>query len=65
MVQDDTAQQMIEVKVADPTVPPVLRKFQMRYGFRASLVVKELKWKQEIDGIGVEEAERFLGGLFL
>jgi predicted AAA+ superfamily ATPase len=65
LVKDDTAEQMIEVKVADSTIPPALRKFRKRHDIRASLVVKELKREQEIDGVSIEEAVRFFGELFL
>ena len=65
LVSDDRAEQMIEVKTADASIPAALRNFNKRYGIKASLVVKELKREQVIDGIGVEAAERFLGGLYL
>jgi uncharacterized protein len=65
LVCGDQAHHMIEVKVADSSLPPALRNFHKRYGIEASLVVKELKREQVIDGIAVEDAEKFAGGLFL
>jgi uncharacterized protein len=65
LVCGDQAHHIIEVKVADSSLPRPLRNFHKRYGIKASLVVKELKREQVIDGIAVEDAEKFTGGLFL
>jgi uncharacterized protein len=65
LVCGDKAEEMIEVKVADASVPSALRNFSKRYGISARLVVKDVKREQEIDGIRLEAADRFLNGLFL
>ena len=65
LVCGDQAHHIIEVKVADSSLPPALRNFHKRYGIKASLVVKELKREQVIEGIAVEDAEKFTSGLFL
>lgn len=65
LVRDDRADCMIEVKMTEASPPSALRNFYKRYGIKASLVVKELKREQEIDGIEVEAAQGFLNNLFL
>lgn len=65
LVCGDRPERMLEVKIADSSLPPALRNFHRRYGIQASLVVKELKREQEIDGISLETAEKFARGLFI
>jgi uncharacterized protein len=65
LVRDDHADCIIEAKLSDTSLPSALKSFHKRYGMRASLVVKELKREQEIDGISVESASNFLSNLFL
>jgi len=65
LARDDRAVHMIEVKLSDASPPHALRSFHKRYKIKASLVVKDLKREQELDGIAVEAAQDFLSDLFL
>jgi uncharacterized protein len=65
LVRDDRADCMIEAKLTDSSPPSALKNFHKRYGIKATLVVKELKREQEINGITVESAQNYLSNLFL
>lgn len=65
LVRDEKAELMIEAKTRYREVPSSLSRFHKKQGIPALILAKEVKREQEISGVSVRRAERFLSELFL
>ncbi|MFA5074527.1 MAG: ATP-binding protein [Candidatus Babeliales bacterium] len=65
LVQQDTVENMIEVKLSDDTPAKTLINFSSKYNYPAIQLVKFLRHEQEKNGIKILRAENFLSKLFL
>lgn len=65
LTQNNTAELMIETKVRFKDVPSTLVRYNDKYKIPATLLVKDLKREQDLNGVSVRSAQRFLSELYL
>jgi len=65
LVSNDEIEQIIEVKLADPTPSRALINFHTTYKFPATQIVKFLRQEYTSKGVNILRAENFLQNLFL
>jgi uncharacterized protein len=65
VVVDEEPQCMIETKVHAADLPPTLVKFHDKYHIPSILLVKSLKREQEMKGIAIRSAEKYLAELLM
>lgn len=65
LVNDDAIEKIIEVKLSDSSLSKPLLYFNQKYGYPAIQLVQFLRHEQELNGIQILDAQRFLENLFM